>query len=454
MAYKKYIKRNGKIYGPYIYHSKRVDGKVVSEYRGQKDNAKLKKILVFSGLIVVIIALSYIMFSNLSITGNVVSNNQDPYLIKDDLSSNFQLTLKKGELIPEDAKIIVKTPQKYYGYDLKDLIENETSQGNYFLKDSKIEGKGSGFGVVGNSDKKTPVFFKIEIIKANSTNSSKIIQADINLEKPFKLKLKENETFQILEDSIQTEKKELSLDDLEIKQEDDEITISTSYSEGDQGFGKDYLNQEEIIYEIPLEKLLEEETQEFEIILSYNEEDISSFKSEIPKEEINETQEIQENKSFQKDKPNNESLIINNSETNIQEENNSKSNQTKTNNSQVNLTKNNTQIINSTNVSINNSTEIVQENKTSIILQKNITQEEINEFFKENLTMMQRNYRDKIIVTYSIDNYEMESTYDSSLSQEDFENKVKSDGQSFLIEIITQSKNSAPENEISSELIL
>ena len=36
MAYEKFIKKDGKLYGPYIYHSKRVDGKVVSEYHGQK----------------------------------------------------------------------------------------------------------------------------------------------------------------------------------------------------------------------------------------------------------------------------------------------------------------------------------------------------------------------------------------------------------------------------------
>ena len=34
MVYKKYIKRNGKLYGPYIYHSRRVNGKVISEYQG------------------------------------------------------------------------------------------------------------------------------------------------------------------------------------------------------------------------------------------------------------------------------------------------------------------------------------------------------------------------------------------------------------------------------------
>jgi len=32
MAYKKYIKRNGKLYGPYIYHSKRIGDKVIRQF--------------------------------------------------------------------------------------------------------------------------------------------------------------------------------------------------------------------------------------------------------------------------------------------------------------------------------------------------------------------------------------------------------------------------------------
>ena len=43
MAYEKYIKKNGKVYGPYLYHSKRVDGKVISEYRGQNITKKPSK---------------------------------------------------------------------------------------------------------------------------------------------------------------------------------------------------------------------------------------------------------------------------------------------------------------------------------------------------------------------------------------------------------------------------
>ena len=36
MVYHRYIKRNGKVYGPYTYHSRKVNGKVVSKNPDQK----------------------------------------------------------------------------------------------------------------------------------------------------------------------------------------------------------------------------------------------------------------------------------------------------------------------------------------------------------------------------------------------------------------------------------
>ena len=44
MAYERYIKKNGKIYGPYVQHNKKVHGKVVTEYPGKrKQNSGPKK---------------------------------------------------------------------------------------------------------------------------------------------------------------------------------------------------------------------------------------------------------------------------------------------------------------------------------------------------------------------------------------------------------------------------
>ena len=38
VAYKRYIKRGGKTYGPYVYESKRVNGKVVINYVNKKNS--------------------------------------------------------------------------------------------------------------------------------------------------------------------------------------------------------------------------------------------------------------------------------------------------------------------------------------------------------------------------------------------------------------------------------
>ena len=35
MVYKKYIKRGGKLYGPYLYHNRKENGRVITEYHGK-----------------------------------------------------------------------------------------------------------------------------------------------------------------------------------------------------------------------------------------------------------------------------------------------------------------------------------------------------------------------------------------------------------------------------------
>ena len=50
MAYEKFIKKDGKLYGPYIYHSKRIDGKVVSEYHGSGKPDYKKFLIVAFGV--------------------------------------------------------------------------------------------------------------------------------------------------------------------------------------------------------------------------------------------------------------------------------------------------------------------------------------------------------------------------------------------------------------------
>jgi len=86
MVYKKYIKRGGKLYGPYKYHSRKVNGKVITEYLGKADKkskSKKKKrlILLTIGLITIffIFILSYNIGSNNlnNPISNIISSSSD-----------------------------------------------------------------------------------------------------------------------------------------------------------------------------------------------------------------------------------------------------------------------------------------------------------------------------------------------------------------------------------------
>jgi len=76
MVYKKYIKRNGKFYGPYIYNSRRVNGKVISEYHGAGKKDYRRFAFFILGILVLAVSVFAILNSNGKISGNVVADNQ------------------------------------------------------------------------------------------------------------------------------------------------------------------------------------------------------------------------------------------------------------------------------------------------------------------------------------------------------------------------------------------
>jgi hypothetical protein len=61
MSYKKYIKRGSKIYGPYLYHSKKVNGRVTSEYLGKGEEKKNRTFPIFLLVIIALLFLSLVL---------------------------------------------------------------------------------------------------------------------------------------------------------------------------------------------------------------------------------------------------------------------------------------------------------------------------------------------------------------------------------------------------------
>ena len=96
MVYKRYIKKNGKLYGPYEYKSKKVDGKVVSEYLGGPNDKSKKKIsqkfFLFSLVFILIIA-GIFLISNFN--SNVETNYESLEINYQDVDSQQVLEENK-----------------------------------------------------------------------------------------------------------------------------------------------------------------------------------------------------------------------------------------------------------------------------------------------------------------------------------------------------------------------
>ncbi|MBM3228691.1 hypothetical protein FJZ20_02315 [Candidatus Pacearchaeota archaeon] len=250
MAYEKYIKRGGKLYGPYIYHSKRVDGKVVSEYHGQvkKDYKKF----VFIGLgILFLIGLIYVFsYYQKGITGHSVLNLDADYREGEILSGKIKLTLQSGELLPKNSKIVFDNNDNKFEYNLNELVFETPISGEFYIKNSSLSGEGEGYGIPGEKIIYPFIDFFLlvesEIEGQTDSVSVREMSGKVSAEEPFVYVFGENEIGAELKPSPTNEKI------LELTKNENGVTITTSYSEIEEGFGEDYLGDEykEIIIDI------------------------------------------------------------------------------------------------------------------------------------------------------------------------------------------------------------
>ncbi len=165
MTYKKYIKRGGKVYGPYIYHSKRVNGKVVSEYHGI-DSKKIdyKKFLWISLSVLVLVILIFgIYYLGKSISGKATYDLDIKYKEGEAIDGTLKFSLKEGELLPSSSLLIFENNGRKYEYVLSDIISDEKIKGDFYVEGKNISGSGKGYGIPGTKEIYPPVYFDLEI---------------------------------------------------------------------------------------------------------------------------------------------------------------------------------------------------------------------------------------------------------------------------------------------------
>ncbi|MDH3353283.1 MAG: hypothetical protein OEL87_02445, partial [Nanoarchaeota archaeon] len=150
MAHEKYIKKNGKVFGPYLYENYRENGRTKTRYIGKGKNKKSWVNLkegVFSFVkkykfLLIFTLLFFIIASQLMFTGNVSLDIKDNYASGEKISGFLNLSLEPGEFLPADT--IVKVGDKEFL--LGDLILEEPEYGDFKIADKDISGSGEGYG--------------------------------------------------------------------------------------------------------------------------------------------------------------------------------------------------------------------------------------------------------------------------------------------------------------------
>ena len=303
MAYKKYIKRGKKTYGPYIYHSRRIDGKVISEYRGSEKLSYKKIFLAIFGLIFLATLIYIFIFSEKEITGKAVFDLDADYQQGIPLEGKLRLSLQEGELIPASSKLIFENDGNIFEYNLKDLLSEELNEGSFYIEEASISSSGEGYGFLGEREIFPTVYFVLSILseeKPDAEQTGELETTEIQTEnttedapitgnviskfagaisnffldlgmtgkvvveferetngqvsagETFIYILYEGEKAEIKPRSVKTDSKQLSDNDVELKIEDNEVIVTTDYSEIGKGFGEDYLGSRnnEIIIDI------------------------------------------------------------------------------------------------------------------------------------------------------------------------------------------------------------
>ncbi len=214
MVYKKYIKRNGKLYGPYVYHSKRVDGKVVSEYIGPKSS--FNKNYFFGAaavLFLVLVLASGIYFFNesrKSFSGQAVINLEGNYVYQESFDGDVKINLKEGELIPAQSEVVLENGGESYYYNLSDFVEDETVSGSFYIQGKSLSGEGEGYGLEGEKEITPQVYFKLRIVEDEIVPSDDSEEIESNESEDNIIEVEQNESeSEVVEEGVEQDESEV-----------------------------------------------------------------------------------------------------------------------------------------------------------------------------------------------------------------------------------------------------
>jgi len=266
MVYKKYIKRNGKLYGPYLYHNVKKNGRVITSYHGKseekknsgkilslisKDNKKFFLVAGFLVALILILSVNLLFLLNFSFTGKVSVDLQEVYLDGENLKGDLNLVLKHGEFFPSDTMLVVDNAGEISEFNLMNFLDEEIIENNFYIEGKDVVGFGEGFGFVGEKEIYPEVTFSYRIVESSQIVSggsggasegsgeipviedleNKTEEVNDSVEEVSGGEVSEIESGEDFEEDVSGEDVEVSEDSNEVVESQDSNTESSSESE-------------------------------------------------------------------------------------------------------------------------------------------------------------------------------------------------------------------------------
>ncbi len=223
----------------------------------------------------------------------------------------------------------------------------------------------------------------------------KSVEGKVSLGEEFIYELQPGETAELKPLSVRTEFEELEDKEVKVKIEGNKVVVTTGYSEKEKGYGEEFLGDDIIEVPIDLSSLgLEVEEGDLSIKLVYGEEEILTIDSSLgeegvvvdePPEELEESEEL------------------------VEDLNETLGNQTQGNETGGNET-------NQIQIGLNGTNQIFEISSVeSLTIQEKAL---LFDYFGNKGYSKSEMFKDRIIITYTLGRYEVEFSYDSSISEE------------------------------------
>jgi hypothetical protein len=209
--------------------------------------------------------LVYFKFNLYSVSGNSGGNS----------SGDSEIPIDDKNKTEEDDKN--KTEEDYKNKTEEDY-KNKTEEDE--MKDEGLLDKDSDEKI--KDKEKDSIVSELTITGQASLGFQKEIQGEVVYGEEYRYPFREGDTVEVIDGSVRTETQELSSDFLNLKMDSEELIITTTYFEIEEGFGEDYLGEGKNPLFINLSSLdLFFEEGNLEVYIIYEEQEIISLETSL-----------------------------------------------------------------------------------------------------------------------------------------------------------------------------